>query len=93
MECALSQGPVPEECDCDSTVRSELGRGRGSHGNGKAGGDDSVGAEDPDTGVGDVHRATPSPVRSRLLPHQLGEHVRAARAPWPGSVRDRDGSM
>ena len=63
MEGALGDGTVPEEGNGNATVRSELGRRRGPDGDGKTGGHDPVGAEDPDAGVGDVHRAAPTTVR------------------------------
>ena len=80
MERALGRRAVAEERDRHAAVGAELGGGRGAHGDRQAGGDDAVGAEDPEVGVGDVHRAAAPAVRALVLAHQLGEHPERVEA-------------
>ena len=79
VEGALRNCAVAEEGDRDPVVGSELGRRRRADRYGEAGGDDAVGAEDPDAGVGDVHRAATTAVGAPLLAHQLREHAEGSQ--------------
>ena len=72
--------PSPKNATRHAVVGSELGRGRGSHRDGKTGGNDPVRAEDPDVRVGDVHRAAATAVGALVLGHQLGEHAERVEA-------------
>ena len=74
MERALGRRAVAEERDRHPAVISELRRGGGTDRDRHPSGDDAVGPEDPDVGVGDVHRSAPPSVGAFVLAHQLGEH-------------------
>ena len=74
VERTLCHRAVPEEGDDDTTVAFQLSGRRGPDRNGKSGGDDSVGTENSNSRVGDVHRSAPSTVGAGILGHQLGEH-------------------
>ena len=74
MEGPLRRGPVTEEGNGHAVFTAELRRSRGADGDRKAGRDDAIGPEDPELGIGDVHRAAPAPVGSLGAAHQLGEH-------------------
>ena len=75
MERAVRDRAVAEERNRDTAVGPELrGCGRADRDR-QAGRDDSVGAEDPEVRIGDVHRAAPPTVRALVLAHELGEHA------------------
>ncbi len=74
VEGPLRRGPVAEERNGHTVPTAELRRSRGADGDRKAGRDDAIGPEDPDLGIGDVHRAAPAPVGSFGTTHELGEH-------------------
>ena len=74
VEGALRHRPVTEERHGHAAVGAELRRRRRPRRDRQAGGDDAVGAEDPELRVGDVHGAAAAAVRALVLAHQLGEH-------------------
>ena len=75
MERALRRRAVAEEGHGDAVVAAQLGRRGGADGDGQAGGDDAVGAEDAELRVGDVHGAAAAAVGALGAAHQLGEHA------------------
>ena len=80
VEGALGDRAVAEERHRHAAVGAKLGGRCGSHRDRQAGGDDPVGAEDPEVRVGDVHRAAAATVGALLLAHQLGEHAERLQA-------------
>ena len=76
VERALCHRAIAEERHHHAVISPQLGRGGGAHRDREAGGHDPVGAEDADPGIGDVHRAAASAIRTRVLRHELGEHPR-----------------
>ncbi len=74
VERTVRHRAVAEERDHDTAVASQLRGGRGTGRDRQARADDSVGAEDPECRIGDVHRTAAPAVRALVLGHQLGEH-------------------
>ena len=92
VERALRRRAVAEERHRDAAVGAELGGRRRADRDRHAGGHDPVGAEDPELGIGDVHRAAAAAVRALRPCPSARRTSRAGRGPWPGSGRGRGGS-
>ena len=75
MERSLGDGAVAEEGHRHLLAAADLRRRGCTHRDGQSRGDDAVGAKDPDSGIRDVHRATPTMVRSFGASHELREHA------------------
>ena len=72
--------PSPKKATATLSSPRSCGRHGGTVGDRKAGRHDAVGPEDPEPGVGDVHRAAAAPVGSLVPGHQLGEHAHGIQA-------------
>src|SRR5580704_18649683 len=75
MECACGDRPVAEEGDHDVATATSAKRVRGADRDRQARADDAVSAEDPKSGIRDVHRPSAALARAGGLAHQLSENA------------------
>ena len=76
VERPLTDGALAEEADHDGAVGTQLRGHAGAGSDRQPGADDPVGAEDPELGIGDVHRAAAPSTGAGVAAQELGKHRR-----------------